>query len=509
VTDLLTVRRSGVLLHPTALPGRGVGELGDAVHRFLEWAAGAAQTVWQILPLVPVDDGGSPYNGLSAMAGNPLLVDLDVLLTQGLLEPADLADAHFPGDRVDFERVIPWKERVLARAHAAYRAGRAPGLVPEYAAFRHRHAGWLDDYALFRALRDENSHARWVDWPAPVRDREPAALREAANRLESRVDAHAFAQFLFERQWEDVREHARRLGILILGDIPIFVSHDSADVWVNRELFDLDETGHPRVVAGVPPDYFSATGQRWGNPLYRWDRMRDTGYRWWIERFRRTLEQVDAARVDHFRGFESYWEIPAERETALHGSWRPGPGRDFFEVMSTEVGDLPLVAEDLGIITPGVEALRDDLGLPGMRVLQFAFEGGPDNPHLPENFPELVVGYTGTHDNDTSEGWWAGATEAEREEVRKRVSSTEAGSPALMEILFRSRAPLVVVPLQDVLGLGSEARFNTPGAGTGNWGWRVDPDRLDGAVQESLRERARSTGRDARNMGSHTTGAER
>jgi 4-alpha-glucanotransferase len=508
VSDLLAARRSGVLLHPTSLPGRGVGELGGPTIGFLEWLAGAGQTVWQILPLVPVDGGGSPYNGLSAVGGNPLLLDLDDLVEVGLLGPDDLGSPGGPEDRVDYPRVLPWKEGLLRRAHDAYRSGRAPDLVPGYAAFRHREAGWLDDYALFRALRDENDGRPWTRWAVGDRDRDPVALAEAGSRLEDSIDRHAFAQFLFERQWNRVHDTARELDIRILGDLPIFVAHDSADVWAHRDLFHLDEGGEPEVVSGVPPDYFSATGQRWGNPLYRWDRMRETGYAWWIRRFRRTLELVDAVRVDHFRGFESYWEIPASEPTALHGRWLEGPGRELFDALRAALGDLPLVAEDLGIITPGVEALRDELGLPGMRVLQFAFEGDPDNPHLPENYPLRVVGYTGTHDNDTSAGWWSAANEDVRNRVRSRAPAGSEGSWALMEVLYRSGAPLVVVPLQDVLDLGSEARFNTPGEPGGNWAWRMSPAGLDVRTQQRLRDLVRRTGRSAHG-GKPTTGAER
>lgn len=490
-------RSAGVLLHPTSLPGRGVGELGEGAHRFVDWLAGAGQRLWQVLPLVPVSEGGSPYNGLSALAGNPLLVSPDALVEDGLLEPGEAGGEELPRDRVDYLRVVPWKEGVVRRAWAAFRAGRAPALREEYEAFRERHAAWLEDYALFRALRAAHRGAAWCDWERGVRLREPEALSRARAALEEEVGAHAFGEFLFERQWAALREHAHRRGVRIVGDIPIFVAYDSADVWAHPELFYLDREGRPEVVSGVPPDYFSRTGQRWGNPLYRWDRMRERGFRWWIGRFRRTLELVDVVRVDHFRGFESYWEIPAEEETAIRGEWRPGPGTELFDAVRRELGELPLIAEDLGIITPEVEALRDRLGLPGMRVLQFAFgdeDGG--NPHLPANHVENSVAYTGTHDNDTSLGWLrGGATPEERSRLERLLRPGADPHWEMIHLVLASPARFAVVPLQDVLGLGSEARMNTPGVSGGNWEWRLPEGALTDALRERLLRATREAGR--------------
>jgi 4-alpha-glucanotransferase len=473
-----------------------VGSLGDAAQRWIAWLAGAGQSFWQILPLVPVDEGGSPYSGLSALAGNPLLVDPGLLVREGLLEPGEAEDGGFSPDRVDFPAVTRWKEGLLRRAYAAFRAGRAPALRDEFAAFAARNAAWLDDYALFRALRDRAGGRPWTEWEPPLRDRDPGALETARRELAAEVEEHAFAQFLFGRQWAAVRDAAHGRGIRVIGDVPIFVAHDSADVWAHRDLFELDEHGAPIVVAGVPPDYFSSTGQRWGNPLYRWDVMEARGYAWWKERFRRTLELVDVARVDHFRGFESYWEVPASEETALHGRWMPGPGARFFRALEAELGALPLIAEDLGIITPQVEALRDELGFPGMRVLQFAFGDDGRNPHLPANTPANAVAYTGTHDNDTARGWWESASEGERAGLRRLTDASEGEIGwGMIETVFRSDAAVAIVPLQDVLGLGREARMNVPGTGEGNWGWRFREEALTPARAERLREVTRGAGR--------------
>jgi 4-alpha-glucanotransferase len=491
-------RACGILLHPTSLPGPGIGDLGEPAERFVDWLRTAGQSLWQVLPLVAVDDGGSPYNGLSAFAGNPLLLSAARLADEGLLGPDDPAPPPLPEDRVDFPAVAAWKGELLRRAHLAFDAARAPRLREAFAAYREANAGWLADYALFRALRDREGGRAWTEWPEPLRRRDPAALRAAGGELAPVVERHAFGQFLFDRQWEAVRARANDAGIRVIGDVPIFVAHDSADVWANPHLFELDEAGRPTVVAGVPPDYFSETGQRWGNPLYRWEAMARDGYAWWRERFRRTLEMVDVARVDHFRGFESYWEIPAGEPTALKGRWLPGPGRRLFDALQESLGRLPLIAEDLGIITREVEALRDDLGLPGMRVLQFAF-GSDDagNPHLPENYVPNAVAYTGTHDNDTAVGWWAGgATPREREALRARAPGVDRSvSWTMVEVVLQSRADWAVIPLQDVLALGSDARMNVPGASEGNWSWRFREDDLLPALAERLAERVRASGR--------------
>ncbi|HYH81981.1 MAG TPA: 4-alpha-glucanotransferase [Longimicrobium sp.] len=491
-------RRSGILLHPTSLPGDGVGDLGAHAYRFVDWLALAGQTLWQVLPLVAVGEGGSPYNGLSAFAGNTLLVSPDLLVEDALLDEDEArAPRPFAPSPADLEGSVRWKEPLLRRAHAAFRASASPGLRAGFAEYREREAGWLDDWTLFRALRDEHGGG-WPRWPRPLRARDPAALADARERLAEEVERHALGQFLFDRQWGELRRYANGRGIYLIGDVPIFVAHDSADVWANQQLFELDGEGRPTVVSGVPPDYFSATGQRWGNPLYRWDVLARDGYRWWVERFRRTLQMVDIARIDHFRGFESYWEVPGDEETALHGSWRRGPGRDLFAAVEKELGPLPLIAEDLGIITPEVDALREELKLPGMRVLQFAFGGDdPDNPHRPANYVRETVAYTGTHDNNTALGWYRDeATPRARAELAG-VGGDGAGEPnwGMIEVVLRSEADVAVIPLQDVLGMGSEARMNTPGSTSGNWDWRFRDGDLTPGLAARLREITALSGR--------------
>jgi 4-alpha-glucanotransferase len=470
--------------------------VGAPARDLVDWLARAGQSVWQILPLVAVDEGGSPYNGLSAMAGNPLLIDPAALREEGLLDDRELEGAPPMEGHVDFAALVPWKDGLLQRAHRRLRDGGHPALRRALEEYRERHRDWLEDYALVRALRERHRGVPWTEWPPELRDRHPAALEAARREDAEEVERRAFLQLLFDRQWSRLREHARARGVRIMGDLPIFVAHDSADVWAHRELFSLDETGRPRVVSGVPPDYFSESGQRWGNPLYRWDVMREHGYEWWTARIRRTLEWVDLLRVDHFRGFEAYWEIPAEEETARNGEWRKGPGAELFRALGARLGELPLVAEDLGLITPEVEALRDELGFPGMRVVQFAFDGDPENPHLPDNYPRTVVAYPGTHDNDTTAGWWRSASEEERAAALAKAGP--GGEPIhwrLLRAVLRSRADLAVVPAQDLLGLGSEARMNTPGTPAGNWSWRLAPGLLTPELAARLLGETRAAGR--------------
>lgn len=488
-------RASGILLHPTSLPGPGVGDLGEQAFRFVDWLAAAGQSLWQTLPLVAVNEGGSPYNAFSAFAGNPLLISPAELHLHGLLPAEDAAaPPELEDEGLDFSAVMRWKERVVRAAYALLEEDEE--LQVDFRAFCGREAGWLDDYTLFRALRDEHGGRSWAEWPEPLRRRDSDALHEARYDLVKEVRRHAYAQYLFDLQWSAVRRHAHAHGIRIVGDVPIFVAYDSADVWANPELFQLDEELRPLVVSGVPPDYFSKTGQRWGNPLYRWDVLRETGYRWWIERFRRTLAMVDVVRIDHFRGFESYWEVPAEEETAMHGRWMPGPGRALFDAVSTELGGLPLIAEDLGIITEEVDALRDDLELPGMRVLQFAFGGDdPENPHLPRNYVHNAVAYTGTHDNDTILGWYADAGGPDRRAVHELTGGGGEMHWRLMETVLQSAAGWAIIPVQDVLGLGGQARMNTPGVAEGNWAWRLREGALTPQLAERLAELVRKTGR--------------
>lgn len=490
-------RSSGVLLHPTSLPGPGIGDLGAGADRFLHWLRAAGQRYWQILPLVPVDRGGSPYNGLSAMAGNPLLISPQRLAEEGLLEDEDLNGLTGDHPEVDYPTVLRERENLIAHAYDRFLAASDARLDAAFAAFREREERWLGDYALFRALRDEAAGAPWTQWAPPLRERDPDALAEVRDRLALQIARREFGQFIFQRQWDRVRTRAAELGIRIIGDLPIFVAHDSADVWVHRRIFDLGPDGEPLSVAGVPPDYFSETGQRWGNPLYRWDALREMDYRWWIDRFERAFALVDLVRVDHFRGFEAFWKVPAHEESAVNGQWEPGPGAPFFRAVEAKLGELPIIAEDLGLITPAVEALRDELGYPGMRVLQFAFDGDPRNPHLPENYRPDSVAYPGTHDNDTLAGWWRAATESERRNARRWTGIAEPGPWDFITSVFRSTARLTIVPVQDLLGLGSEARMNTPGEADGNWRWRVSPGSLDAALAEKLRELTIATDRGA------------
>ncbi|MBA2669412.1 MAG: 4-alpha-glucanotransferase [Gemmatimonadetes bacterium] len=496
--SLLDRRSAGILLHPSSLPGPGIGTIGGEALAFIDALAEAGQSAWQILPLVAVDEGGSPYSGVSAFGANPLLIDLRRLVSDGLLEEGDAVGyREQPGGRIDYPRVTAWKQELLGRAFRAFRSGAAPQMEGPFAEFCRTQAPWLDDFSLFMALRNRYHGGAWTGWDQPVRDRDPEALAQLRQELQEEIELHQFQQFLFDRQWQMLREHARRRGVAIIGDLPIFVAHDSADVWANRELFELDDRGEPVVVSGVPPDYFSETGQRWGNPLYRWQVLLDTDYDWWARRFQRTLQAVDIVRIDHFRGFEAYWEVPGDQETALNGRWVPGPGRGFFDRLAQKLGLLPVIAEDLGLITREVEELRDALGFPGMRVLQFAFDGDASNPHLPENYTENSVAYTGTHDNDTVRGWWDGATPSERVRILSRIpAETSDIHWQLISLVASSRARLTIFPAQDLLGVGNEARMNTPGTAADNWSWRFGG--FDGSGSETLgrmRDLTRETGR--------------
>jgi 4-alpha-glucanotransferase len=490
-------RASGILLHPTSLPGPGIGDLGEHVFRFVDWLVEAGQSLWQLLPLVAVNEGGSPYNALSAFAGNPLLISPAELHLHGLLPAGSVAPpAEMDDDCVDFGAVAVWKDEVVRRAYRVLVESEDEDLRADFARYQADNAEWLPDYALFRALRERYRGEGWVAWPGALRRRDSAAMAQTRRELADAVERHAYAQYLFDLQWSAVRRYANARGIRIVGDVPIFVAHDSADVWAHQHLFNLDDRGMPTEVSGVPPDYFSETGQRWGNPLYRWDVLKQDGYRWWIERFRRTLQMVDVVRVDHFRGFESYWAVPADEETAIQGEWMPGPGRDLFDAARRELGALPLIAEDLGIITDEVEALRDDLALPGMRVLQFAFGGDdPTNPHLPGNYVHNAVAYTGTHDNDTALGWYADADGDARTAVQTMTGGDDDMHWRMIETVLNSDAGWAVMPLQDVLGLGGQARMNTPGVPEGNWAWRFRHGELTPELAQRLAELARASGR--------------
>lgn len=476
-------RSAGILLHITSLPGRfGLGDLGTEAMEFLDFLAAARQRWWQMLPLNPPGYGNSPYQCWSAFAGNPLLISPDSLLEEGLLHESDFADlpAGESGDRVDFGLAFSVRPHLIGLAFARFEPG------DDYRRFCEEERGWLEDAALFRGLSDEHEGRSWTEWDAPLVHRDPDAMEEARERLAESVEYHRFAQYLFFRQHARLRERAAERGIGLIGDIPIFVAHNSADVWANQDLFSLDEGGNPTVVAGVPPDYFSSTGQRWGNPLYRWDVMAERGYDWWIARLRGALRLYDAVRIDHFRGFESYWEIPATEETAVNGRWMPGPGGEFFKAVAEAIDSPAIFAEDLGVITPEVESLREEAGLAGMKVLQFGV-GDPRSPHLPHNYasPGCVV-YTGTHDNDTTLGWWQSLDRKGKDFMRMYTGRGSLGKrrkeevpEEMIRLAYSTVAALAVVPMQDLLGLGSEARMNVPGAADdANWSWRMRPDTL-------------------------------
>jgi len=474
-------RRCGVLLHPTSLPGEhGVGELGAEARAWIDFLESAGQRLWQVMPLGPTGYGDSPYQCFSAFAGNPYLIALTPLVQDRWTSEEELAPLRsLPRDAVDYGALYSSKLAVLASAADAFLGAAASGVAAashdDFARFCEEAADWLDDYALFMALKDDLSGAAWTDWPAPLRDRDEAALAAARGRLERLVARHKVWQYWFASQWGELKSYANERGIEVVGDMPIFVALDSADVWANRELFRLDDEGQPTVVAGVPPDYFSATGQRWGNPLYRWDEMRRDDFAWWRARMRAALAQVDIVRIDHFRGFAAYWEIPASEPTAVKGRWVEAPGAELFETLRRDQpdGNLPVIAEDLGVITPDVERLRDRFGLPGMKVLQFAFAGGPADPYLPHNFQSNCVVYTGTHDNDTTLGWYRSAAEQERDHVRRYLARGDDDIVwHLVRLALASTADLAIVQLQDLLRLGSEARMNTPGSASGNWSWR-------------------------------------
>ena len=550
-------RSAGILLHPVSLPGSpGTGEIGRHAYRFVDFLAESGATLWQILPLGPTGHGNSPYTAISSFGGNPLLIALDLLEQRGLL-PAGTVDDHpdFPVDRIDYDRVIAWKEPLLRQAARTYLAspamaegrairwndatggdkgaagtGGAAGKAPDFDEFCSREAYWLEDYALFvaakrhfdaqaaaegaaaagRAAADETGgeaqqapDSRWnLYWPKKLALRDPDGLEKWRIFFAEEIEIEKVLQYFFFTQWAELKRYANARGIRLFGDIPIFVAPDSADVWSRPELFLLDEENTPQAVSGVPPDYFSSTGQRWGNPLYDWERHEREDFAWWISRLRKTFELVDIVRIDHFRGFEAYWEIPADSETAVVGRWVKAPGRRFFSRLREELGELPVVAENLGVITPEVEALRRDFGLPGMLVLQFAFDpdgkGGLDteNPFLPHNHTVDAVAYTGTHDNDTSRGWYESRSEDERDVIRRYLGRPDGEVVwELIREVFRSVSRYAVVPMQDPLELGSESRMNTPSTVGSNWSWRMRTEHMEPGVAARLRELARLYGR--------------
>lgn len=486
-------RASGILLHPTCLPSRfGIGDLGQSAYAFIDFLEQSGQKLWQILPLGPTGLEHSPYiMNFSSFAGNPLLIDLDQLTEEGLLDTADLSALDSTSDsayaKVAFDRVMPHKFKYLQQAFDRFQPNGA------YEQFCVEQAWWLNDYVLFIALFEANGEQPWNTWDTALVRREPQALQRAAEQLQDRIQYHRFLQFKFFEQWGKLRSYANEKGIQIVGDISIYVCHNSADVWAAPDMFKLDpDSFDPAFMAGVPPDYFSATGQLWGNPVYDWEKMEQANFAWWVNRFKATLQYVDIVRIDHFRGFEAYWQVPGGETTAMNGEWVKGPDAKFFEVLKAAIGDLPVMAEDLGVITPEVELLRDQFNFPGMRILQFAFGGGADNPYLPHHYVHNSVVYPGTHDNDTAIGWWTTTGEAEKKHVAEYLGHShpdqiQAINWEFIRMALASVADLAILPLQDVLGLDGRARMNDPRYNDGQWRWRfTNPDLLSPELAERL-----------------------
>ena len=487
-------RSGGILLHPTSLPGPyGIGDLGPQAYKFVDWLASTGCKLWQVLPLGPTGYGDSPYQCFSAFAGNPYLISFDGLIEDGLLTRSDFADMPtFNASRVDFGLLIPWKLDLLLKAFSNFRSS-SGNLRKEFEKFCSDNASWLDDYALFMSIKEANGGGAWNEWSEDLRKRKKTAMDRARKEYAEIILRYSFYQFIFFRQWNILRAYANEREIKIIGDIPIFIAYDSADAWSNQKLFFLGEDSQPTVVAGVPPDYFSVTGQLWGNPLYQWNVHKKTGYAWWLERFRSVLSLVDIVRVDHFRGFAGYWEVPFGQPTAEHGRWVKGPGGDFFKAMNEGLlegsdSELPIVAEDLGVITPDVVALRDEFNLPGMKILQFGFDKA-ENPFLPHNYVTNCVAYTGTHDNDTALGWYSNAPEYEKNFARRylRVDGSDFAWD-LIRSVWSSVAVYAVTPMQDALSLGTEARMNFPSKLGGNWEWRLSEADMSPELAGGLKE---------------------
>jgi 4-alpha-glucanotransferase len=494
----VTIRRAGLLLHPTSLPGPfGIGDLGPPADAFLDWAEAGGQALWQVLPLGPADYFGSPYDAHSAFAGSAFLISPEQLAADGLLPAAALDHVPSPEFFADDARAIEWRIDLLRRSWDHFRQQGSAEDREGFERFAHAEPqrAWLADWALYATLKATHGGRPWTHWSPELVRREPSALDGARAALGPQIEFQQYVQFLFFRQWERLRQEAHRRGILIMGDLSIYIALDSADVWVHRGLFTVDQDGQPEQVSGVPPDYFSATGQRWGTPLYRWDRMEASGYRWWIERLRANLRLTDLIRIDHFRGFAGYWAIPAAEPTAVHGTWLPGPGLKFFDALRAALGELPIVAEDLGVITQDVVELRRSIGCPGMKVLQFGFSD-VDSVHLPHRYTPDTVVYTGTHDNDTSRGWFAHAPPEDRQRALDYLGSDGRQIEwDLIRSAHASVAEVAIVPVQDVLGLGSEARMNTPGQPSGNWRWRAIAGQFDSDPASRLRRLVALTGR--------------
>ncbi len=502
-------RASGILLHPTSLPGPfGIGDLGDEAFRFVDFLVAADQKYWQILPLGPTGYGDSPYQCYSAFAGNTLLISPEKLVEDGLIAAAEIADRpDFAEHRVDYGAVYAYKNLLLPMAYEGFHHITSVDLRGKFETFCQENEFWLDDYALFRSIKASEGERPWFEWPAGLKLRNYDALAAAAERLFDAVQAEKFYQFLFFRQWSAVKEYANRKGVSIIGDIPIFVALDSSDVWCNQDKFKLNADGSARVLAGVPPDYFSSTGQLWGNPIYDWEAMSADGFGWWISRVRANLQTVDIIRIDHFRGFAAAWEVPGGDKTAKHGRWVEVPGFSLFQTLQNELGDLPMLAEDLGVITPDVEALRDGFGLPGMRILQFAFGGDAKNHDLPHNYIKNCAAYTGTHDNDTTVGWFlskagAGSTRGQKEINREKDYCMKYLDSDGSEIhwdfiraVWASVADTAIAPMPDLLGLGTEGRMNLPASTSGNWDWRMAADAITDEMTTQLGELTKTYGR--------------
>jgi 4-alpha-glucanotransferase len=490
---MLDVRASGILLHPTSLPSRfGIGDLGENAYQFVDFLANSDQQIWQILPVGPTGFGNSPYLSYSALAGNPLLISPTLLQKQGLLTEEELEQIpEFPLDRVDFERVIATKMPLLRKASDRFANQASVTDKEEFQRFVARHNDWLSDYALFMSLKQAHNGISWNKWEQDIASRQPQAMATWATKLADDIFFHKFVQYQFFSQWKSLKHYANQKGIKIFGDIPIYVAHDSVDVWAHREIFCLDEeTGEAALMAGVPPDYFSATGQLWGNPVYDWKTLKQTDFKWWIRRVEGILEYVDIIRIDHFRGFQAYWAVPQGETTAMKGTWLDAPGDEFFQLLEKQLGKLPIVAEDLGVITPEVEALRDEFNFPGMKILQFAFDSDRANGFLPFNYANRnCIVYTGTHDNNTTIGWFnERSPEAQAKVIDYLGCLCEDGIHwALIRLALSSVGNTVVLPFQDILGLGTDAKMNTPSQPTGNWSWRCRSEAFNDELSGRLK----------------------
>ncbi len=470
-------RSSGILLHVSSLPGLdGIGDLGEAAYAFVDFLVETNTKFWQVLPLNPTGYGNSPYQGLSASAGNPLFISLDELIALGLLSSSNLnRRPHFPHRKVDFSLVIPWKMGKLHEAFLSFQQNPHPDLQKQFSNFCRSQKSWLDDFALFMTIKEQNDLQAWDTWSEELRFRNPAALHTFMKENKTDVEEQKFLQFLFFMQWKRLKEYANERGVQIIGDIPIFVGYDCADTWTHPDLFYFDKEFKPTVVAGVPPDFFSRTGQLWGNPLYDWKKHKISGYTWWIERIQNTLDMVDIIRLDHFRGFAGYYEIPADAKTAEIGKWVKGPGNSLFDALYKHFGDLPFIAEDLGVMTPDVVELRERYHLPGMKIVQFGFNPSPEVDFQPHNLIRNSVAYTGTHDNDTVKGWFSSVSPETRAHFKAYTGNTnEPASRAMVRILWQSVACFAIAPMQDLLNLGNEARMNFPGTLGNNWEWKLD-----------------------------------